>query len=70
MAGILIFSIIINVHVYFEHSVYKKPSLTFSQLKPFNVRNFNFGYRNVRIDDYKEQFSDSEYIKILNIIQS
>jgi hypothetical protein len=68
LIGILLFSFIINIHIYFEYSIYKT-SVTLNQLKPFDVKGFNLEYRQDKFDDYKEYFSKSEHITILNVVQ-
>jgi hypothetical protein len=63
---ILLFSFIINIHIFFEFSIFKETSLTF-QLKSFDVDKFNI-YKQEPFDDYKENFIQSEYL-ILDIFQ-
>jgi hypothetical protein len=63
---ILLFSFIINIHIFFEFSIFKETSQTF-QLKKFDADKFNI-YKQEPFDDYKENFFQSEYL-VLDILQ-
>jgi hypothetical protein len=63
---ILIFSLLLNIHIFFEFSIYYETS-SINQLKFFNMGKFQ-NYKQEPLDDYKENFSHSEYL-ILDIFQ-
>ncbi len=66
LVGILMFSFIINIHIYFEYSIFKETSEA-NQLKSFDLTKTDM-YKQEPFDDYKENFTKSEYL-ILDILQ-
>lgn len=63
---LLVFSTSINAYVFFEYSIRNSHSIV-NQLVSFSLSNFT-NYREDPIDDFKENFSKSEYF-ILNLLQ-
>jgi hypothetical protein len=63
---VLLFSFIINIHIFFEFSIFKETSQTF-QLKSFDSDKFSI-YKQEPFNDYKENFIHSEYL-VLDILQ-
>jgi hypothetical protein len=63
---VLLFSFIINIHIFFEFSILKETSQIF-QLKKFDADKFSI-YKQEPFNDYKENFIHSEYL-ILDILQ-
>jgi len=64
--GILLFSFLLNIHIFFEYSIFNETT-QISQLKTFDFKKIN-SYKQEPFDDYKENFSHSEYL-ILDIFQ-
>jgi hypothetical protein len=63
---ILIFSLLLNIYIFFEFSIFNETSST-DQYKSINMSKFH-SYKQEPFDDYKENFSNSEYL-ILDIFQ-
>jgi hypothetical protein len=62
--GIIIFCFVINIHIFFKFSIYDQ---TTNQLNLIYMEKFH-NYKEEPLDDYKENFSHSEYL-ILDIFQ-
>jgi len=57
--AILLLSLILNIHIFFEHSILNETS-QMNQFKLFDFKKFNI-YKQESFDDYKEKFDNSEY---------